>query len=61
MLNRGVRLGRSLSDLVFVIGKELLNLATFAYHNVKGIKIGDEEVKIIMASRMLWAHLGQES
>lgn len=48
LLNRGVQQGRPLSGLLFLLGIELLNLAILGNNNVKGIKIGDEEVKITL-------------
>ena len=47
-LNRGVRQGCPLSGLLFVFGIDLLNLAILANHNIKGIKVGIEEVKITL-------------
>lgn len=44
-LNRGVKQGCPLSGLLFVLGIELLNLAIQTNSNIKGIKVGDEEVK----------------
>ena len=44
-LKRGVRQGCLLSGLLFVLGIELLNLAFQKNSNIKGIKVGDEEIK----------------
>ena len=47
-LNHGGRQGCPLSGLLFVLGIELLNLAILANGNIKGIKVGIEEVKITL-------------
>ena len=44
-LKRGVRQGCLLSGLLFVLGIELLNLAIQMNSNIKGIKVGEEEIK----------------
>ena len=44
-LNRGVRQGCPLSGLLFFLGIELLNLAIQTNSNIKGISVGDEEIK----------------
>ena len=44
-LERGVRQGCPLSGLLFVLGIELLNLAIQRNSNIKGIKVGEEEIK----------------
>ena len=47
-LKRGVRQGCLLSGLLFVLGIELLNLAFQTNSNIKGIKVGDKEIKNIL-------------
>ena len=42
-LHRGVRQG--CPGVLFVLGIELLNLAIQTNSNIKGIKVGDEEIK----------------
>ena len=44
-LNRGVRQGCLLSSLLFVLRIEFLNLTIQTNSNIKGIKVGDEEIK----------------
>ena len=44
-LNRGVRKGCPLSGPLFVLGIELLNFAIQTNSNIKGIKVGVEEIK----------------
>ena len=44
-LHRGVRQGCPLSGLLFVLEIELLNLPIQTNSNIKGIKVGDDEIK----------------
>ena len=46
ILERGVRQGCPLSDLLFVIGIELLSNAIQKDPNIKGIQVGQKEIKI---------------
>ena len=50
LIKSRVQQGRPLSGLLFLLGTELLNLAILGNNNVKGIKIGDEEVKITLCA-----------
>ena len=47
-LNRRVRQGCPLSGLLFVLGIELLNLAIQTNLNIKGISVGNTQIKIML-------------
>ena len=57
MLERGVRQGDPLSPYLFVTAVEILAIAIRSDSNIRGVKVGDEETKVLAYADDLTATL----